>query len=251
MRRRIMRSLFFASATATALVLAMTLSHADTINVEEVNSTNFSSLNYPSTPAVSTNNGGNSSVNGLFWQSYTQSQLNSIYSANVQSPYGTTGNSTLLYNYFGGGSYFGNGPAYSAPTNESATFNIGAQTLDFLWADPTGDETLQLFSGANGTGTLLDTINNNNLTCNSCGSNEIAFLTAVDLTEDIGSMIVSVNNGNSGFAFAFDPPPDDMSATPLPSTLILMLGGLASLLGFAWVAQRSGEHQGMMPLPKP
>lgn len=240
MRRRIARAIGYSIIPCAAVVIFLVVAaRADTLNTVTEYSTNFTDLSYPSTPAVSSNNGGNPTVNGLFFQGVTQSQLEASFNyngANIPSPYGTTGNGSLIYDYFGGGNQ-GNGfDCYSCSTNESATFNIGSQILDFLWAHAEGDETVKLFSGANGTGTLLDTISNNDLADNN--QNTLAFLVIDDQTRDIGSMTVSVNNGNSGMAFAFDPPPDVVATTPLPGTLIMFLGGIGLLLAFGWTAAR-------------
>lgn len=121
-----------------------------------------------------------------------------------------------------------------------AEFNIGAEEVAFLWSNNIGGQSIDLYSGANGTGSLLDQLS-------APGGGD--FLDVInDTTADIGSLsFATTSPGGSSFAFniipdvVIDPPPSGgsgggtgVAVTPLPPSVFMFLTGLLGLVGFTW-----------------
>ena len=130
------------------------------------------------------------------------------------------------------------------PADASATFNFGAPAtaVTLLWGSPNPGNTLTLFSGANGTGSVIGTVSvdsagylvngvpNSGVSFgpNTTGSGDL-----VTISSTAAFMSALLTNDAGGFEVA------DVSATldptPLPAALPLFAGGLGV---FGWLGRR-------------
>ena len=124
--------------------------------------------------------------------------------------------------------------------NGYATFTLAAPVTSFslLWGSPSNDDTVSLYTGSNGTGTLIGAVTANDLyAAQSAGlpsfsafgnNNGPGDVFAITSSQAIGSAVLS----SSQQAFEFgDISAGNAAAVPLPGTLALFAFALAGLLG--------------------
>jgi hypothetical protein len=211
----------FSTACAAGILAALTFSqsaNADTIQVTESQTLPLVPLNQQPT---SFSGDGNFVVN----------QTTSI-SGVQRSPYdGTAFQGIGLFDSL-------NSPAATnSPGIEKATydFTTGASIVSLLWGSPDTYNSVQLWSGADGTGTLLFTLSGNQLTNPQGLGAGYDFVTLTDQTGTFGSFVL-LDNSQAAFEFAnVTSPTSVVPPTPLPSTWTMMIAGM---IAFGYMALR-------------
>jgi hypothetical protein len=139
-------------------------------------------------------------------------------------------NSALLYNVIsaGGGS------------SGSATYNLGgATTYSLLWGSPDAYNTVTFWTGANGTGSVIDTLagpasfTGANVGCYVADTCQGQYASLVTFTASVAGSIGSVvlaDTGEAAFEFG--------TVTPLPAALPLFATGLGALGLLGWRRKR-------------
>jgi hypothetical protein len=115
------------------------------------------------------------------------------------------------------------------------SFSSPENTLSLLWGSPDSWNTLEFFSGPNDTGTLEYSITGNELDLQTYGHDLVDF----DMS---GGYFQSVEFLSSQNAFEFADL--KVSATPLPSSLPLFIGGFGALIAFF---SSTGRGRDQMP----
>ena len=117
------------------------------------------------------------------------------------------------------------GPSFGA-----ATYNINAPAAELLWGSPDPYNSVEFFSGPNGTGMDLGTFTGSDLGCfaSTCNATLSSLVTFTAAGGDIGSVMLS-NDVNAAFEFVGPDP------VPLPPAIYLF----GSVLGGAfWLSRR-------------
>jgi hypothetical protein len=130
------------------------------------------------------------------------------------------------------GPYFSNAPSplgVMAPVGADATLNVAAGFAQFgFWYTSSSDVigAVNVYSGLNGTGTLLASFDlSNNAQSNGCS--DTLFCNFTEVSRGFGSNLgYSVTFGGAANVAAFD----NISFVPEPSSLALMGGALLALL---------------------
>ena len=111
----------------------------------------------------------------------------------------------------------------------SATFTLAAPetAFTFVWGSPSSTNTVSLYSGANGTGTLIGSATVNDLDnlgfSNTGNTTDPGAIIEVTSSQAFQSAVLSTAPGNGGFEVG------GVSAVPLPGTLSMFAGALAGL----------------------
>ena len=188
-------------STVVALCAFAQGAHASTVTITSQDTTVLPSSAFVTAP---------NSFSGNFIPSTTGSI------ANVQrSPWGDS-DTTHAYSVLSSGGGIG-----------SATYNLGSSGFSFLWGSPDTYNVVTFWSLANGTGSILGTFTGSNLTPPATGAGFDFITFGVD-TGTIGSVVLN-DTGQAAFEYA------NVSATPLPSTWLMLLSGFA---GFGFLAYR-------------
>ncbi len=114
----------------------------------------------------------------------------------------------------------------------SATYNFSSpkDMLVILWGSPDSYNTLDFWSGANGTGSLLGSFTGNQLAVQTYGYDLVTFISA------LGFESVVLSSSNAAFEFA-----DLQASAPLPAALPLFATGLGVM---GYLARRRKKRAG-------
>jgi hypothetical protein len=204
-------------ATAFAGVLAACAfasgAGAASVSIESENSTTLPGTAFVTAPV---------STNGSFTLSQTGSSANQYL-----SPFGNT---TSAF------SVISPGNLAFAP-GSSATFNIaaGSAGFSFLWGSPDLFNSVQFWTGANGTGTKVGSAFTGASLAKATLGSGFDFVTF--LLDGVGSVVFTDPTGQAAFEFA------DVAATPLPAALPLVAGGLGFV---AWLTRKRKQRAGIV-----
>jgi hypothetical protein len=123
----------------------------------------------------------------------------------------------------------------------TAVYNINDTSFSMVWGSPDIYNEARFYSGANGTGSLIDVVggatttnyNGTNLACYGtvCTQTLFDLLTFTDTGGLIGSVILA-DTGQAAFEYTIIPNDRQFSSTPLPGAIWLFASGLG-ILGFA------------------
>ena len=117
--------------------------------------------------------------------------------------------------------------------NGSATFNVAGTKLSLIWGSPDYYNNLAVYSGANGSGMLLETINGASiLPANGSG---FSFVTISENTK-FGSVVLSNTPGINAFEVS-----TFVSSVPLPASAPLFGAALLALGVAGYGMKRKGS----------
>jgi hypothetical protein len=130
-------------------------------------------------------------------------------------------------------------------TGSFATFSFAApeDTLSLLWGSPNSDNTVTLYSGKNGKGTVIGTVSfvdgvgyeiNGSPTTTPYGPNTTAPGDIISISSSSLFQSAVLTNDSGGFEVA-----DIRAAAPLPSTWIMLFSALIGLGFFAYRGSRN------------
>lgn len=132
----------------------------------------------------------------------------------------------------------------------TATYNVNSGTFTLLWGSPDPYNQIAFYTGANGTGSLIDVIGGNatnydgsNLACfaSSCTDTLFDLVTFAASSGNIGSVILT--DTGAAFEYALSAMRDPVAATPVPepAALPLFAGGLGALGLLGWRRNRKAQ----------
>lgn len=227
-----MRPHIYSSALAVSVLALCACSYganAATISITSQDYTGNAPLEGTPTPASSS---------GIFSQSVTGSISGvelSPYAFNTGS--GADGSAAATSAPY---SVLDAGGSSSAAT---ATYNVGSSTFTFLWGSPDPYNEIAFYTGANGTGSLIDVVggettyyDGTNLACfsSTCGDTLFDLVTFTVSSGTIGSVVLT-DTGTAAFEYG-------ISATPLPAALPLFASGLGAMGLFGWRRKRKTKR---------
>ena len=163
-------------------------------------------------------------------------ELSPYGSIDPSSPYYNPNILSSMGNYLSPYSVINPGGATSPNGVATYNFSSGVTSFSFLWGSPDPWNSVQFFSGANGTGAIPNALfyGNNPLLTNCCTSglntNDVAVF---DFTGTVGSVEFQ-DTGTPAFEYAIPTTGSSLAATPLPSTWTMLIAGFVGLGLFAY-----------------